>query len=276
MSRWKKITDLDRRWIFLLMALAVFIPQLYPVNLPFEVSKPVQDLYDKIESLPNGSKVLVSADYDPSSQPELQPFFKAFLHHAAKKDLKLIIVSLWPAATSLVLNGLDEVTVQQYNKEYGKDYVYLGYKAGTVLVILGMGDDVHKTFPMDYTGKTPTADMPVMKGIQNLSDFEVIVSISAGSGGTKEYVQFVQARYDLDVCSATTAVSAPDYYAYYQSGQLFGLVGGMKGSAEYEKAVGVPDQAVKGMDSQNFAHALIIFLIILTNIIYFTTRKEGA
>ena len=97
---------------------------------------------------------------------------------------------------------------------------------------------------------------------------------SSGGGGTKEYVNYAQARYDLDICSSCTAVSAPDYYTYYQSGQLFGLAGGMKGLAEYEKAVGVPGQAIKGMDSQNFAHALIILIIVLTNIIYFIGRRQ--
>ena len=56
--------------------------------------------------------------------------------------------------------------------------------------------------------------------------------------GTKEWVQQVQARFHLPMVSGCTAVSAPEYYPYLQSGQLQGLLGGMAGAAEYEKLRG--------------------------------------
>ncbi len=269
----EKISQLDRRWIFLLMAIAVVVPLLLPLNLPFEVSAPVQNIYDKIEALPANSYIFISADYDPASEPELQPFLKAVLKHAFRKDLKVVIVSLWPNAPSLVINALDEVGVKEFGKVKNKDFCYLGYKAGAQLVILNLGEDLYKGASTDYDG-TDTREIPLLKGIRNLNDFEVIVTISAGVPGTREYVQFVQARYGLDVCSACTAVSAPDFYPYYQAKQLFGLAGGMKGAAEYEKAIGVDGKATSGMVAQNFAHLLIILAIVLANIAYFVTSKE--
>ena len=67
---------------------------------------------------------------------------------------------------------------------------------------------------------------------------------------------------------------ATDYYTYYQSGQLFALVGGLKGAAEYEQMVGVKGKATRRMDIQSFAHLAIIILVILGNVAYFTTREK--
>ena len=149
--------------------LFIVVPLLFPLKLPFKVSKPVQEMYDKIESLPAGSYVFVSADYDPASMPELQPFLDAFLEHAFKKDLKIVLASLWPNAPSLVINALDEVGVKKFGKEQNVDFCYLGYKAGAQLVILDLGESVYKAFI-----ETP---IPPQKNTgENISKFTIMLS----------------------------------------------------------------------------------------------------
>lgn len=69
---------------------------------------------------------------------------------------------------------------------------------------------------------------------------------------------------------------APKQYAYYSAGQLNGLLGGMKGAAEYEKLVGRPALAITGMGAQSIAHLLIIFLVLIGNIGYFAGRRLDA
>ena len=63
----KKIMQIDRRIIFILVALAVIIPTLLKVSFPITVSEPTRKLYDYIEDLPPGSTVLIAFDYGPSS-----------------------------------------------------------------------------------------------------------------------------------------------------------------------------------------------------------------
>ena len=72
----------------------------------------------------------------------------------------------------------------------------------------------------------------------------------------------------------TTAVSAPKYYAFVDAGQFVGLLGGMKGAAEYELLVGKSGKAVKGMGAQSLVHLLIIGLVIVGNIGYFVSRRK--
>jgi hypothetical protein len=117
-----------------------------------------------------------------------------------------------------------------------------------------------------------------MKEVNDYGDVAMLIDISAGSPGIKEYVQVVQSRYNVKLGGACTAVSGPDYVPYYKSGQLFGLAAGMKGVAEYEKLVERTGSATAGMSAQSAAHLLLIAFIIFGNVTYFLrrrTEKEG-
>lgn len=111
-----------------------------------------------------------------------------------------------------------------------------------------------------------------MKEVKNFSDLAIIVNISGGLPGTKEWILQVQSRFHIKLISGCTAVSAPEFYPYLQSGQLSGLLGGMKGAAEYEQLMGKPGLGTKGMDSQSVAHIVIFFFILVGNIAYFSLR----
>ncbi|MCJ7507431.1 MAG: hypothetical protein MUO85_01715, partial [candidate division Zixibacteria bacterium] len=63
-------------------------------------------------------------------------------------------------------------------------------------------------------------------------------------------------------------------YSYLQTKQLVGLLGGMKGAAEYEKLSKNYGRAMVGMDPQSIIHLLIIFFIVIGNIGYFVTKKS--
>ena len=69
----EKLAALDRRWIFLMMLLAVAIPILLKMEFPEKPSQLARDVFDEIEQLEPGDKVLLAFDYDPSSEGELGP-----------------------------------------------------------------------------------------------------------------------------------------------------------------------------------------------------------
>jgi hypothetical protein len=77
------------------------------------------------------------------------------------------------------------------------------------------------------------------------------------------------------IAGGCTAVSAPQFYPYLQTGQLIGLLGGLKGAAEYETLVNYAGDATRRMDAQSIAHLVIIIFIIFANISYFVLRKRG-
>ncbi|MBZ0266624.1 hypothetical protein K8I85_00575 [bacterium] len=274
----QRLEFIDRRWLFLALGLSIILPLLIDVPLPLYVSDMVQDLYDTVEALPEGSIVLVSADYDPSGKPELEPFHIALTHHLMRKNLRMVIVSLWPAAPPLTENVLEVVGVEsRYGKKYGEDYVNLGFKEGRQIVMKSMGSSIRQTFPVDRAG-TPVGELPLMNEVDGYGDVALLINISAGSPGVKEYVQVVQSRWGVPMVGACTAVSGPDYVPYYKAipQQLLGLAAGMKGAAEYEKLVGRPGEAMSGMAAQSASHVLLIAFILFGNAILFLKRRKEA
>ena len=87
----ERLLRIDRRIIFVFVAAAVTIPLLIKFDLPVLTTKEVRGIYDKIDSLPEGSHVLIAFDYDPASKEELQPMAVALLHHCFKNNIKKII-----------------------------------------------------------------------------------------------------------------------------------------------------------------------------------------
>jgi hypothetical protein len=268
---------LDRRWLFLLLGGLVLGPLLWPIGLPVVPSRPVIQFRDAIAAVPDGSIVLMSCDYDPASKPELGPMTKTALRQLWDKHCRVVVTVLWNGGPALV-----DQTIESVANEYrargipivdGTDYVNLGYKAGYEAVMVLMGQGVKSTFPFDQH-RRPTASLPILREVRNYSSFALLVNISAGYPGTKEWVQQVNSRFHLPMVSGCTAVSAPEYYPYLQSGQLRGMLGGMAGAAEYEKLQGERGPATHGMDAQSLAHLFVAACIVLGNVIHWGRRRE--
>ena len=210
MAKGFDIRSIDRRFIFLLVLAAVVWPLLHPLRLPMDVSPPVQNLYDAIDAVPEGSIVMLAADYSPDTMPELQPMTETFIRHAFRRDLRIVVACLWPASPPLVEQALGPLS-EEFDKEYGTDYVNLGYMAGGIVTLLGMGASIPETFPTDYGG-TPVDEIPLMQEVQNFDDIAFVMEVSAGTPGTREWVQQVQSRFRVNLASGTTAVGAPNFY----------------------------------------------------------------
>jgi hypothetical protein len=273
------LRDLDRRWVFVVVGLSVAVPLLWPLGLPpVKISDAVRPLYDYIENdLDPSGVVLMACDYDPGSKPELQPMTIAVMHHLRKRGIRFVVTELWPGGPPLVEDALTEAIrkdvpgLRKY--EYGVDYAHMGFKPGGDVIIRTMGEKFENAYPEDRTGKK-LAELPVFEGIDKLADFSMIVSISAGTPGTKEWVQQAQSRYKVPMGSGCTAVSAPDFYPYLKANQLIGLMGGLAGAAEYEALLERDGTGTKGMEAQSLAHLLIILFIILGNVGFVMERRR--
>lgn len=265
---WSRILELDRRWIFVLIGLGTAIPLLFPVNLPVTTSPRVQAFYDAVEAVPEGSTILMSLDFEPDIMAELQPMSIAALRHCFRRNLKPIILTLYPAGPGLIENALAAAGAAE-GKQRNRDYVFLGYKAGNQAVVLGLGENIHALFPKDFYG-TPTDSLELMRNINSYADLPFLINLS-GSSIADYYVRIASSRYHRPMVLGSTAVMATDYYPYLSSGQLLGLIGGMKGAAEYERLLGIAGDARRGMDAQSMVHVIIAILVILGNLAFLFT-----
>ena len=264
---------IDRRWIFLAMGLLVLLPLLFPLALPLTVSARAKAFHDVIARVPDGSTVLMPCDYDPGAIPELVPMTQTALRQLFQKNCKVVVICLWNGGAGLVDNVVRGVATEMH-KQDGVDFVNLGFKEGREAVMVVMGQGIANAFPRDYRGRE-TRSLPMMRGVRDYASFPLLVSISAGYPGTKEWVQQVQARFHLPMVAGVTAVSAPEFYPYLQSGQLLGLLGGMAGAAEYEKIRGEQGTATRGMDAQSMAHVFVALCILAGNWVQWGKRRRG-
>ncbi len=269
---------IERRIVFLLVGIALLLPFFMQFDLPLQVSPEVKATYDALESLPPGSKVLASFDYDPPSAPELQPMADAFMQYAFENDLKVIIMGLWPQGPQQANQSIEAAFVAnpalREKVEYGVDYVNLGFQAGNEFVIVGMGKGFRSMFPTDMNG-TPYDSIPLVKNITNFGNIDFSLNFSAGKPGTVEWVQVGVDRYKLRMAAGNTAVQAPAVYPYLNAGQIVGLMGGMSGAAEFEKITGKTGKATTYLLSQSSAHLVVIGLIIIGNVAFFREKKGG-
>ncbi len=260
------------------MGLLVLGPLLFPLGLRLRVSDPVRGYAAAIDAVPDGSLVLMSCDFDPGSRPELVPMMKTTLRHLWSKRCRIVVTCLWTGGSGIVDETLEAVAAEERAagraRAYGRDWAFLGYKSGNEAVMVLMGQGLRNAFPLDHHGN-PVDSLPIMRGVRDYSSFPLLVNVSGGYPGTKEWVQQVQMRFGLPIVSGCTAVSAPEYYPYLQSGQLRGLLGGMAGAAEYEALRGERGTATRGMDAQSLAHVFVALCIVVGNVLHWTKPREA-
>lgn len=269
MTFFEKIMQIDRRWIYLAIGLAVLIPAICSFTIPVSVSHEVEKIYNFVEELGPKEILFLAMDYDPSSMAELNPMAEAILKHAFTRDRKVIIVTLSQFGPGMV----EEITTRlaaQYNRKLGVDYAFLGYRPYPAITIMLMGTDFRVPFPQDYYG-TPLDSLPIMRGVKNFNNVKGVIDLTAGNTADM-WITYGNGRYNFPLAVGITGVSAADYYQYLQSGQIFGLIPGVKGAAEYERLINKSGQGMEQVSYQVVAHAVIILFIVISNVAFFATR----
>ena len=70
MTIWERFDNMDRRWVYLMVALAVIIPFIFPMKFDISITPEVQSFYDAVDNLPDSCTVMLVFDYYPSTAAE--------------------------------------------------------------------------------------------------------------------------------------------------------------------------------------------------------------
>ncbi len=268
----ESLFNIDRRIIFVFIFFSVLIPFLIDFKLDIKPSKNVIRVYDKIEEVgrKGDGTIFLSFDFDNASKAELEPMARAMVKHIFSRNIKLVASGNWPNGVEMTKQILSEIATKM-GKVHGEDWTYLGHRPGAQILIISMGNDLHKAFPTDARGQDVTT-MSVTRNMRKLNDFDYVVSLSAGNGGIEEWVVYGQSKFGFTLGGACTAVMAPDFFPYLQSGQLYGMIGGLVGAAQYEVLIKSPGSASKGMNALSVSHIVLVLFIIFGNICYFLDK----
>jgi hypothetical protein len=275
--------EVERRVIFLFIFIAVSAPLLFPIIFKEKATPIVKAVFEKIESLPPGSHVLLSYDFDPAMAPEVQPMANAFSRHCLAKGHKIVYMCLFATGQSQLNVTYEEVITPEFpEKVDGVDFVNFGYKAGNEGVLNVIITNFKKMFPTDVNG-VPYDSVEVMDPITSCKDLDLIISIGGGRPGIKEWVLFVGDPGNVPTAAGVAAVVAPQLYPYYPQ-QLLGILGGIKGAAEYESELmaryprfqDMDTPGLKMMGPQTLAHVVIMSFIIIGNVLFIRDRRKKA
>ncbi len=267
-----KMGQLDRRLVFVVIGIAVFLPLKFPIGLAVVTTPTTQDVFNAVDSIPEGSTVLVSFEYGPSTRPEIEPMAITLLRQLFNEKQKVVAMALWPDGQFMSTRVLERIADKEYGLKWGVDYVNLGYRPGQEAVIKGIAKDLRANYNSDVRNN-PVEDLPIMDGIYTVKDFDFIFSLSAGYPGTVEWVLYAADPYGIPMSTGVTAIQVNEVIPYVKGGQIKGILAGMSGAAEYENLVKAGD-ATRFMDAQSVAHFLIVLFIILGNISYLVQRRK--
>ena len=263
------------RAIFVIYLVLIAAPFISAVGLPLRVSSLTRSFRDTIESVPDGGVVLWVTDCGFSTWIEIGSgdvaVYKRLFQLAKERGIKIVFATTYGAdgavlsdrsiREDIIKGGLAE------GLKYGENWVQLGWLPGWESSLAALVRDIHEVAPTDYQG-TPIGQLPMMENIRSVEDLDLL-------GWSGYYVDEYARQWTgfgkptiVNLSATTVAMAKP----WFEKGLITAYLNGQRGCAEYETLTGFRGFATSAMDAQSLAHLLAIFLLIIPNLYYLTTR----
>lgn len=271
---WTQLQAIDRRYLYAALLIIVIVGLLVPIPLPLAVGPQARGFYQAIETADPNKIALVSTLWSASTQGENRPQTRVILEHIMRKRLRFALIAFGDPQSTILAQEVAEELAKQYHYEYGKDWINFGYRADIAGTLKGMVKDMRETLKRDSQENKPLDQFPVMKGIHNIKDVNVIAEVSA-SGNYASWLGLVVGTTDAAFCYAPTSVMAPELYTYIDSGQMKGMLFGIKGAAEYERLLGIKGFTTRAITPVSLSLVLLFVLIGLGNYGMYAAKRRG-
>lgn len=298
------LQTLDRRWIYLVLAITLVIALIKGKPINPVVLPQVQNFYDAVDQAPadpgQGNLVLIGMTFSGSTLGENGNQARALVRHLMLRHKHFAIMSVEPQG-AMFARLLTEDIAAQYHYEYGKDWINFGYQLPTLAFYKSFPRDIQGVVKVDGTQHKPLNSFPVMQGVKTIKNIPLFAEVTA-SASVFDWLQYIQPTTSprLKIGYACTGVMAAEAYPYLDSGQMVGMMPGMKGASDYEKLVdeveaqqlktgelkkafnpdemksipAFPQPARRLMYTQSVAHIVIIIFILLGNVGLLLSRSQ--
>ncbi len=299
-----KLQSLDRRWIYLVLAVTLMATLINSRPENPVVLKPVQDYYDTVQDLAAGSGqgkiVLVDTLFSASTLAENGTQARVVIRHLMLRHLRFATLSVGEPQGATYGPKIAGDLAKRYGYVYGKDWIDFGYQIPNLSFYRSFTRDIPGTIQVDNQENKPLESFPIMQGVKTINNVALLAECTA-SGSMGDWLQYVQPYSSprLKIGYGCTGVMAAEAYPYLDSKQLIGMMPGMKGAADYEKLVDTleakmltdgqiahpnipavvtsiqsfPPAARNLMFTQSAAHIVIILFILFGNLGLFLSRR---
>lgn len=281
------LNNLDRRILYLLLAIVIAIPLVFPAISktlpPPAITGPTRSFHQTVEDVAKNPAsqnkiVILSCNFGAGTLAENLSQCEAVVRHLMMRKLKFAIFCFNdPQGRALGQQVVDKLS-KEYDYQYGRDYVNFGYRpAGAAIALLKTAvNDLPGALGKDSKG-TPIGDVPCMKNVKSVNDVSLIIELAAANT-IEAWVGFFQraGNKPIPTLYCPTSVMATEAMPMLDTGQLQGMLVGLKGASEYELLLETAGFASAASASLSLSHVLIILLILLGNIGMFLEKKQRA
>ncbi|MCA1947400.1 MAG: hypothetical protein LDL55_04690 [Armatimonadetes bacterium] len=285
---WRRLAVLDRvprQTIYLLMFLACGLPFFFDVRLPLYVWPETRAVFEVTDSTPPNKVVLICSNWVQGSQGENWPQYEALVSHLMMRGIKFVVVAVDsdPLAPQFS-ERVNERQAAKYGRKYGVDWVNLGMVRGAPLIMASIGRNIKSVFPRDYRGySTNDAEkLPILRNVTGAADFQILWAIEYQP--SLDWMVWLDPAGRVPVAFGSAGIVTTSWYPYISSGQMKGMMAGIRGAAEYETLVRnkygkrYDEEGLRGgrlLVPLAFGHLVIISFILLGNLGMIAKRRAA-
>jgi len=264
------------RWaIGFLLVIAVALPTILSFRvgegfpLPSYMPRDLESLFKLVEGISLERPVLAVFDYTPGYAGELNAVAGPLLEHIMLRGLRVVTVSTRPTGPLLAEGLLSRVGVN------GEGYVHLGYLSGGPIAVQLFAAAPRETIsrgfllPGDMESQSGWQS-PILEGVSQLSDFGLVVVITAGTDSARTWVeQAYPWRGETPLVMVLSVGTEPMIRPYYEAlePQVDGILTGLPAAVNYEQYLGRSGNAIARWNAFGTG-MLTIELILLAGVIY--------
>jgi hypothetical protein len=236
---WRLLARLDRihrKVIYVILLVAAAIPFFFDIRLPLYIWDDTRTIHELTDTCPKDKVVVICSNWDPGSQSENWPQYESVVSHCMMKGIKLVVFSLDSNVIApQMAETINEKQAALYGRHYGVDWVNLGFTRGAPLMMGTIGRNIKSAYPTDYKGSATNdyGKLPIMKNVNSCKDFRIIYLIEYQA--TNDWMVWLDPTGSTPIVYASAGIVSGNWYPYIQSGQIKGMMAGIRGAAEYEQ-----------------------------------------
>ena len=300
----EKLQSLPKPALYLVLIVLTSVPLLLNIKIPNVEAKPSANFYTMVsgtvdplfptftKTIDPSKPVLIQTDWTTSTRGESAGQFKSLMRILMTRKIKFCFYSAGdPQAPQVALDYIAEINEERKKEnlptyERWNDYVDAGYFPGAEAICNAIENNFGTAFKnvQDQDaqgGQSPIFQSPVLKGVSKVSDFSVMILVT-GSNTSNIAIERIKS---VPMIMMVTGVMGPETQVYYDSGQLKGLVTGLKGLYDMESLMD-KDQQFKGevtldngakyYPTLHLALVLMIFAVVIGNVGMFISKRRRA
>ncbi len=209
---------------------------LFPPPVPGQSDAGLLALYNEIESVPPGARVLLAVDYEPALAGEMRMAASSVIEHLMVRGANITLISTVPAGPILGQNLVETVQLRKPDYQLAAHLVNLGYLPGGTTSLLEFSDRPFYAAPLDYQGYKVWGEHPALKDVKTIRDFALVLVLTDSAETGRAWVEQVSPRLgSVPLAMVASAQAGPLLLPYVNSGQVTGMLSGLTGGAMYEQ-----------------------------------------